>query len=323
MVLPPELIAKLAICAKSDFTPAREAWFGWLARSTDVVAVGLVLELPELVIELAEIAHRRCAFLKNRIKLGDGITDVAKLIAFFGWFLIVGGVVGERVAEVHINDLNKSIQSCNTAQLMGATLDSGDAQTSAQGAAQAAHTVKLEADSLKADIKSAKETAASAVERLAVAQERIAAATERTARLEQQLSWRTVTPEQSDKLAHSASLLRLNGLFPLKDVHVSFIYLGEDAESGEYAMELSIALRKALAGLGATVDNPSGAFVSQHGPPVQGLVMSANPESQPALAIQHALKDAGISAPVKVDKEMSPNDISFLIGVKPRLKPPD
>src|SRR5436190_833967 len=98
-MLPLDLIAKLNECASTNFIGQRDAWFVWLSRFTTLVAVGLVFELPELVYELSAIARETIGFLKYRVMLSEHRMHLAKVVAFVGWFLIVVGVVGERVAE--------------------------------------------------------------------------------------------------------------------------------------------------------------------------------------------------------------------------------
>lgn len=130
-MLPPELVARLTDCVKHDFVSARDHWFSCLKWSTTVVAAGLVIELPELLYELTDIARQRIPRLKYKIVLLERHLQIFKAVAFFGWFLIVAGVVGERVAEVRVSDFDASIQDCSAAKVEEATLEAGDAKDSA------------------------------------------------------------------------------------------------------------------------------------------------------------------------------------------------
>src|SRR5277367_1108494 len=100
LIVPPDIIAKLNECAKTDLLGMRDSWFTFLKWSTTAVVWGLILELPELGYELADIARQRIQRLKYRIVLYEENLKSFKVIAFIGWLLIVGGVGGERYSEV-------------------------------------------------------------------------------------------------------------------------------------------------------------------------------------------------------------------------------
>ncbi len=127
MPLPNDVIAKLAECAHSNFESARDIWFGRGTISTVVVAVGLALELPELWYELKSIAREHIPCLKYQLVLVEKRVHLAKVIAFVGWMLIVGGVVGEGYTGSRVNDLDARIQGCSTARLTEATLNAAEA----------------------------------------------------------------------------------------------------------------------------------------------------------------------------------------------------
>jgi len=95
----------------------RDWWFWWLTASTSAIAVGVLLELPEFAYELMDILRRRVQRLKYRIVLLEKYSEIAKIIAFVGWFLIAGGLVAERIAEAKVNDADATIQGCNTHRL--------------------------------------------------------------------------------------------------------------------------------------------------------------------------------------------------------------
>src|SRR5438477_9122853 len=122
-MLPPDLVANLNQCASTNFVGPRDFWFSWLSRFTTLVAVGLVFELPELVYELAAIARETIGFLKYRVMLSENRMHLAKMVAFFGWFLIVVGVVGERFAEVKVRHFDTNVQECSDAKVREATIE--------------------------------------------------------------------------------------------------------------------------------------------------------------------------------------------------------
>lgn len=130
-VVPPDILAKLNECTKTDLIGTRDWWFRVLKWSTTAVAAGLVLELPELGYELTDIARNRIQRLKYRFVLSEAKLEIFKVVAFIGWFFIVAGVVGERYAEVRVNDLDASIQGCNAARLTEVKASADDATADA------------------------------------------------------------------------------------------------------------------------------------------------------------------------------------------------
>jgi hypothetical protein len=169
-MLPPDLVAKLNECANTNFIGPRDFWFAWLSRFTTLVAIGLAFELPELVYELAAIARDWIGFLKYRVMLSESHMQLAKVVAFIGWFLIVGGVVGERVAEVKVRNFDTSVQECSDAKVRAATIEAGDAAASAKTAHDEADAVKGIADEARADAKDALAKAQKAQRELAHAE---------------------------------------------------------------------------------------------------------------------------------------------------------
>lgn len=95
----------------------RDWWFECLKWSTNAIAIGVALELPELAYELANIARNRLKRLKYQVVILERHLENAKIVAFLGWFLIVGGLVVERIAEAKVNDFDATIQGCNTNRL--------------------------------------------------------------------------------------------------------------------------------------------------------------------------------------------------------------
>jgi hypothetical protein len=121
-----------------------------------MVALGLVFEAPELAYELKAIARDNipCFWRRTKATLPHR-EHVAKVIAFVGRILIVAGVAGERVAEVKVNDLDVRIQECSDAKVTKATLEAGDAATSARTAHDEADAVKGLANEARTDAKDA------------------------------------------------------------------------------------------------------------------------------------------------------------------------
>lgn len=126
-MLPSGCLNNADVCLKALHSAA-ELWFGRLSLSTKVVAVGLFLEAPELIFEIWAIARRKYERWKLHITFPERhASDWVKVVAFVGWFLIVGGVVGEWYAEDKVNEADVAIQELNDIQL-------ADAETKANSA---------------------------------------------------------------------------------------------------------------------------------------------------------------------------------------------
>jgi hypothetical protein len=271
-VVPPEILAKVNECAKTDLVGTRDWWFGVLKWSTTTVAVGLLLELPELRYELMDIARNRIQRLKYRIVLSDNDLEIFKVVAFIGWILIVAGVVGERYAEVRVNNLDAGIQGCNAARLAEAIDAAGDAKASAIEAAAAAKRAKDESDSFAQDIVSAKTLAASAESHLADALERAANAETKLAEFKAQSAPRRLDPKQQASIA--ARLSSFSG------ERADMSWSSDSFESGTFASDLEKALSTAH---WAVSNRP---FVTGFGgapPAVLGVVIFTEPTDRSEL----------------------------------------
>ena len=152
MLLPSSWLSSLIeVLTKADLVSARDVWFLRLSRSTRIVVVGLFLELPELAYEIGFIIRATIERWKLHITFPERhAPDLVRVVAFIGWFLIVGGVVGEWYTELKVNEADVGIEDLNDAQVTAAQKEAGDAQTSAKGAADAASRANGEAARAKA-----------------------------------------------------------------------------------------------------------------------------------------------------------------------------
>jgi hypothetical protein len=148
-MLPPGCLNKAAICLNALHS-ARDLWFGRLSISTKVVAVGLVGEAPELIYEIWTIIRRIIDKWKFHITFPEGhAPDWVKGVAFAGWILIVGGVVGEWYTADKANEADVSIQELNDNRLAETTVEAGIARDSAKEAKAELGEVSEEFDALK------------------------------------------------------------------------------------------------------------------------------------------------------------------------------
>ncbi|MGA9968479.1 MAG: hypothetical protein WBQ10_24990, partial [Terriglobales bacterium] len=154
-MLPPDIVAKLNECAKTNFVGARDVWFFRQSIFSGLVILGLVLEGPELLYEMLSIMRSRIQRFRYRIVLIERRLELAKALAFVGWVLIIGGLFGELRASSRISDLSASIQECSDAKVTAATLEAGDAANSAKTAHDEADAVGKEAAAIQKRLDSA------------------------------------------------------------------------------------------------------------------------------------------------------------------------
>jgi hypothetical protein len=143
MLIPKDVVEKLAECAANDFMGAKAVWSGRLSVATWTVVVGLLLELPELIYDAKHIARQRIDRFKYRVVVIEERVQIAKLVAFIGWFLVIGGVYGEVHTGDKLDQLNSNIQVCSDAKVQAATIEAGEAIERASSADLA--RVKIEA----------------------------------------------------------------------------------------------------------------------------------------------------------------------------------
>jgi hypothetical protein len=280
-MLPPDIVAKLNECATSNFIGARDSSFVWLSLSTKCVVAGLILELPDLVYETMDFARHRIGLFRYKVVLLESRLEIAKLIAFVGWFLIVVGVAGEWYAGAKIDDLSARIQGCNEARLTEVTEQSSDANAHASAAYERASENEKET---AATLKQAEQERADAAKSLEVTkgyESQIAQANERAANaekgameanakyeaehkarllIEQRMADRDIKPEQRE-----AMLRVLKGLRP---EHIALqSLLSEGREALQYARKIADVFTSA----GWNVTPPSGMGSSSE--PMIGVVM--------------------------------------------------
>jgi hypothetical protein len=149
-MLPSDIVTKLNECAKTDFAGMRDGWFRIVSWATALVAFGLVLEAPELVHDLIPICRRMIVWLRrSSTEFPKCETpDWVKVVAFVGWIFIVVGVIGEERGGIKVNNLDTNIQECSDAKVREATIEAGEAATSAKTAHAEADAIKKEADEL-------------------------------------------------------------------------------------------------------------------------------------------------------------------------------
>src|ERR1700689_4922224 len=148
-MLPSGCLNNADACMKG-FHATADLWFGRLSLATKVVAVGLVFEAPELVCDIYFIIRRTYESWKLHITFPERHPpDWVKVVAFVGWFLIVGGVVGEWFTESRFNEADTNIQELNDVLRTEAIIEAGDAAKSAKTAHDESTAAKSQADAAK------------------------------------------------------------------------------------------------------------------------------------------------------------------------------
>jgi hypothetical protein len=258
-------VADLSPQAIKTLEGSRDGWqtarthdFANLLLVTKLVAIGVILEGPELVFEIMNAMKR---WWKKSTK--EHAPDWITFVGLVGWVLVAVGVAGEFWVDGKVNTDDDNVQSINITLLRDAGAsaaqarsDANDAHNLAQSAADlsgrangsanaallassnavgVAGGARKEADSFEADIVSAKTQAASAESHLADALQRAAHA---EAELE-----RIRTPRS---LSNTSDLIE--ALKAFKGTEYTVIGCFQDQES----IDLLIQIDKALAAAGWT-----------------------------------------------------------------------
>ncbi len=251
--LSPEAIKKLE--------DSRNAWqntrlhdFSWLLRVTKWVAIGVILEGPELVYELFNTVKR----LKKKT-IAEHAPAWITFVGLIGWILVAIGVAGEFWIDGRVNTDDDNIQSINITLLedasasagrassdaaraevsaMDASDASGKAVASAGTAMNLASGAKREADSYEQEIVSAKQQATDAVSRLADAEQRLSDSTQREAAAEARLS-AIKTPRSLVRVTEL-----VNALKPFKGTEFTLNAFMDD-ESNKFSVIVAQALKDA------------------------------------------------------------------------------
>lgn len=196
--LSPDAIKRLED-SRSNLQGLRVRHFSSLLLMTKLVALGVILEGPELVYELWNVVRRW-----RRKAVADHAPSWITFIGMVGWILVSVGVAGEFWVDGKVNSDDDNIQSINIQLLRDASSSAGSAaraaydaqrssiratkeanraETSSFNAITLARSARSEADSFERDIVSAKTQAADAESDLADARKQAASALEQLHRI--------------------------------------------------------------------------------------------------------------------------------------------
>lgn len=293
---------------RDSLVPFRDADLSIIVWATVLVTIGVLMEVAEIQHDVRDAARE----LNHQSKLGE-LKPIWKLVVAVGWMLVAMGLGLEWWGDARINSVSTDLDTVNQALVQRAEGDAINAGTSAHNAGIDATTARDSARDAQKDAKSAKEIAHEAQTEAAEAEKDREAALQRTARLEQQLSWRTVTAEQIETIGNSLRRAFPGKPLPLSGIKIDTEYSVGDAEGSEYCEELAAALNSLGGGT-------AGCDVGMFTRTPYGITIWVNsPTTSGAVALQRALKDAGIDTQGAINKDAV--GIEIIVGVKPRSGP--
>jgi hypothetical protein len=211
---------------RADLQDCRDSYFWWLIFSSTAVAVGVVLEGPEVVYETVGVY--RCRFRKTGPEQQERrAPDWITLLALLGWILVASGVAGEGIAEGYVSWADGTVQTFND-------IIAADARRQTAFALERAAGAYKRATEAEADTADAEASASLAGQRAAEANR--AAEEERLARIkiEASVAWRRLTDDQIKAIGNS--LIRFAGTSTGLEYNVG------DSEADNFGRGISAAL---------------------------------------------------------------------------------
>jgi hypothetical protein len=299
----------------------------WLMFWTWLVVIGVLLEVIFVILDHFD-ALEDWRQGKLNPPFSPSKPKVWRLfIELFGAGLVALGVAGELAIDARIGGIERQIKEANGNRVLILQREAGEAKQSALDAANAsrnaitdsakasdvARLARKEADSFEHDIVAAKKQTAEA-------ESHLADAIERTRRLEVQLSWRIITPDQKAKLL-SNLMTSSRRLMPLQGIKISIRYSNSDPEVQEYAYEI----KNSLSETGAEITDISG--VVEIGVPgykvPQGVILTLNPHRNPkAYILINAFNEAGIDTSGVANENMNEEEVLIFVGAKKHITSP-
>lgn len=173
MTVTPEMLRLLDEAARNSLQELRDLWFFWLVVSAVVVAVGVVVEGPEIFKDIRE-AFSDSGFSKK-------IERRIALLSAIGWLLVAVGVAGEFVAEVMVSKADALIQTFDLGLLADAQKQTAFALSDAESAKALAKGFESQIAASAARVKIAEAQVATAMAVSVDAASKVAAADARSA----------------------------------------------------------------------------------------------------------------------------------------------
>ncbi len=288
---PPEAVRALDHEIRSDLQSFAGSYLFWLIASSGIVALGVAMEGPEIIHDVAK-ALRRC-FRKQKNHREREAAPWITLLGAVGWLLIVFGVVGEGWFEFRQNQAEGLLGTFNEIILSDAQRESAEATERASDANERATENESEARKLEKDTESEKLKAARLSIDLADAGKALEAEKLERIKVETVLGPRWLTVDQQKAIGRACAGLYLYG--PRKRIQISSY--GQDGEGAALATQIGAALNSVPL---YTSLNIGGLIVS--GGFDTGVIISAEPEDESfADCLKSALTDIGKLTEVEVN----------------------
>ncbi|SRR6266849_7113967 len=109
MHVSPEILSHLDELIRADLQEMRDSYFLWLLITTGAVLLGILMEGPEVVLDLSDGFRRR-----RNSNLGTKNAHHplwVLILSSIGWFLIFSGVIGEGISEGLVSWADGSLQN--------------------------------------------------------------------------------------------------------------------------------------------------------------------------------------------------------------------
>jgi hypothetical protein len=172
----PELITELDRRVRADLQNIDDRFFFWVAASAIVVAIGCLMEGPEIFHELWPITF---PYFGGRW---------VKKLALIGWLVVVLGGAAEGVFEIYDHDASGMLQTFDELLLGDAQRNADNAKLAASAASEAARTAREQSDAATISSAGAQKLANGARKEADSFDQRIVSATNTATTAEQHLA---------------------------------------------------------------------------------------------------------------------------------------
>jgi hypothetical protein len=309
--LTPELVEYINKLMRADLFEWRNFLFDKLLLSTKLVALGLLLEGPELTWDMFSLFRQWRFKTRFHFSVPEGHPSAGvKVAAFVGWILIAVGVAGEWYLETMIESADAGIQSAISVELANTENQTSLLNLRASINSLESELFRLDSEKLRRDSERLRKEAES--ERLA------------RVKIEASVAWRRLDSKQARDIG--TQLTRFGE--PPRFAGLSFNT--GDTEASSFASELAEALRIG----GIKVGSPSpmtllsgpGRFDEPIAKPQTGVLVTPSRDSiakDTAATLVKALAAKGFDATLQPSLDTSPKQPrTVFIFVMPRPEGP-
>lgn len=278
----------------------RSHHFSDLLLMTKLVAVGVILEGPELVYEIVQLVKRW-----REKTTRDHAPGAITVIGLVGWALVAVGVAGEFWVDSWVNTDDDNIQSINITLIRDAGSSAATASVAAKSAVGAAQSASEIAGKAKGE-------ADTSMTRVAKVQEGIVSANASLADIQARIAWRSVSEAQKEELKER--LASFHGR------RVTVIWDTTDPEVNSFGQELVSALQ--FAGLEAHSDVMGLMIPSPGQSLVLDMTISGSTRNPFLNALTEALVCSSLARPPIAAFPSGPYDPNISLTIRPRNPAP-